>query len=53
MMTNERDNDTIETNFNQWEEEITFWIEGVFTPFVSTAGIIGEVCLKYKNVHYT
>ena len=49
-MTNEPDNQTMETSFNEWEEEITFWIEGVLTPIVSAAGIIGKVCFKYKNM---
>ena len=25
-----------------WEETVTFWIEGVLTPIVSIAGIIGN-----------
>ena len=42
MMTNEIYDLTIPNNFNQWEEGITFWIEGLFTPFISIAGVAGK-----------
>ena len=49
MMTNETDNLSMTNNFNQWEEEITFWIEGILTPGVSTAGIIGKAIKKKQK----
>ena len=45
-MTNETDNLSMTDNFNQWEEELTFWIEGILTPGISTAGIIGKTIQK-------
>ena len=42
-MTNKSDNLILTSSFNQWEEEFTFWIEGVCTPVISAAGLIGTV----------
>ena len=46
MVKNETNNPSLAKNFNQWEEEITFWIEGILTPGISTAGIIGKTIYK-------
>ena len=47
-MTNETEN--LVKKFNPLEEELTFWIEGILTPGISTAGIIGKAI---KKIHKT
>ena len=41
-MTGNQSNLSITIDSGGWQEKVTFWIEGVLTPIVSFAGIVGK-----------